>query len=110
MRKKMDCKEFERLIPGFIRQRLDYQSLKRFCEHMEQCENCKEELVIQFLVMEGVQRLEDGRAFDLQKELNRRLDEAKRKIGVRGNMIRLGIAMEIAAVCLLGGIIVWLLM
>ncbi len=110
MRKKMDCKEFERLIPGFIKHRLDYQSLKRFFEHMEQCENCKEELDIQFLVTEGVQRLEDGRAFDLQKELDRRLGEAKRKIRVRGNMIRLGIVMEIAAACLLAGIIAWLLM
>lgn len=102
----MDCKEFEKLIPGFIEDRLDYSSMKRFSEHMEKCDNCKEEVVIQLLVTEGVHRLEDGRAFDLQKELDRRLNRIKRKIKIQGNMIRLGIAMEIAAVGLLIGIVV----
>lgn len=104
----MDCKEFEKLIPDFIEDRLDYSSMKRFNEHMERCSNCKEELVIQFLVTEGVQRLEDGRAFDLQKEMNQRISRIKRKIRFHGNMIRLGIAMEIAAVCILIGIAVWI--
>ncbi len=106
----MDCKEFEKLIPGFIEDKLDYSAMKRFSEHMKQCENCKEELIIQFLVTEGVQRLEDGRAFDLQKELEQRLNEANRKIKVHGNMIKLGIAIEVAAVCILVGIAVWILM
>lgn len=106
----MNCKEFEKLIPGFIEDRLDYSSMKRFSEHMEKCDNCKEELVIQLLVTEGVQRLEDGRAFDLQKELDRRMNRIKRKIRIHGNMIRMGIAMEIAAVGLLIGIAVRILM
>lgn len=106
----MNCKEFEKLIPGFIKDKLDYSAMKRFSEHLEQCDNCKEELIIQFLVTEGVQRLEDGRAFDLQKEMDQRLNRIKRKIKVHGNMIKLGIAMEIAAVCLLAGILTWVLM
>ena len=105
----MNCKEFEKLIPGFIEDKLDYSAMKRFSEHLEQCDNCREELVIQFLVTEGVQRLEDGRAFDLQKEMDLRLNSIKRKIRVHGNMIKLGIAMEIAAVSLLIGILTWVL-
>lgn len=106
----MNCKEFEKMIPGFIEDRLDYSSMKRFSEHMEKCDNCKEELVIQLLVTEGVQRLEDGRAFDLQKELDRRVNRIKRKIRIHGNMIRMGIAMEIAAVGILIGIAARILM
>lgn len=106
----MNCKEFEKLIPGFIEDKLDYSAMKRFSEHLEQCDNCKEELIIQFLVTEGVQRLEDGRAFDLQKEMDQRLNRIKRKIKIHGNMIKLGIAMEIVAVCLLAGILTWVLM
>lgn len=105
----MDCKEFERLIPGFVEDQLAYSSMKRFCGHLEQCADCREELIIQFLVTEGVQRLEDGEAFDLQKELDRKLNRMKKKIRVHGNMIKLGVAMEIAAVCILAGIAVWLL-
>ncbi len=101
----MQCKEFEKLIPGFIGNKLDYSAMKRFSEHLKQCDNCKEELVIQFLVTEGVQRLEDGGAFDLQKEMDQRISRIKRRIRLYGNMIRLGIVMEIAAVCIL----IWIL-
>lgn len=106
----MDCKEFEKLIPRFIGDRMDYSSMKRFCRHMDGCANCREELVIQFLVTEGVQKLEEGEAFDLQRELDRRLNRMKRKIRLHRNMIRLGVAMEIAAVCILAGIAVWTLL
>lgn len=106
----MDCKEFERMIPDFIARRLDYPALKRFCEHMEHCEECREELSIQFLVSEGVQRLEDGRAFDFQRELIQRLEEARKKVRFHTGLMRLGLMMEIAAVGLLAGIIVWILL
>lgn len=105
----MECKEFERLIPDFIEDNMDYPTLKQFCEHMNTCPECKEELVIQFLVTEGIQRLEDGRAFDLQKELNTRMEDAGKKIRVHTGFLRLGLMMEIVAVCLLVGIVLWIL-
>ena len=105
----MECKEFERLIPDFIEDKLDYPTLKQFYEHMNVCAECKEELVIQFLVTEGIQRLEDGNAFDLQKELNTRMEDARKKIRVNSTFLRLGLIMEIAAVCLLAGIVLWIL-
>ena len=81
---QMSCKQFEKLIPDFIAKKLDYPDLKRFYEHMEQCADCREELDIQFLVMQGIQRLEDGNAFDLQFELRQRLEETRRKIHIHG--------------------------
>lgn len=105
----MDCKEFEKRIPDFIDRKLDYLSLKRFSGHMEECENCKEELVIQFLVTEGIQRLEDGNAFDLQSELEQRLEEARRKLRFHGRILHFGIALEILSVILLIGIVIWVL-
>ena len=105
----MDCKEFEKLIPEFIEGKLDYPTLKKFSEHMEQCEDCKEELTIQFLVTEGIQRLEDGSAFDLQKELSARMAEAKRKIRFHNSFLRFGLVMEILAACVMAGVIIWIL-
>ena len=106
----MDCKEFERLIPDFISDKLDYQNMKRFNDHMEHCENCQEELSSKFLVTEGMQRLEDGRAFDLQKELRQHLEEAKKYVRVHDTFMRVGLVLEIAAVCLLAGCILWILL
>ncbi len=105
----MDCKEFEKRIPDFIARKLDYPALKRFSEHMEKCGNCREELVIQFLVTEGIQRLEDGGAFDLQSELEQRLWEARRKIRFNSRVLRFGVALEILAVAMLAGIVIWVL-
>ena len=104
----MDCKEFERLIPQFIERKLDFMTLKSFCSHMEKCPACKEELVIQFLVTEGMQRLEEGDAFDLQKELDQRLNEARRKVRFHLRFLSVGEALEVLV--LLGIIIavIWL--
>ena len=102
----MNCKEFEKLIPDYIARKMNYITLKRFSEHMEHCENCKEELTIKFLVTEGIQRLEDGRAFDLQAELNGRLNEAKKEIDRSGKFMRLGFALELIALSMVAGIIV----
>ena len=106
----MDCKEFERLIPDFVSDKLNYQDLKYFITHMGYCEDCREELTIQFLVTEGMQRLEDGRAFDLQKELRQRLEEAKKYVRRHDTYMRVGFILEIAVVGLLAGCMTWILL
>lgn len=78
----MDCKEFERKIPSFLQNNMDYESMEEFHKHMSECNNCKEELSIQFLVQEGIRHLENGDAFNLDEELNGRI-EANRKSHAR---------------------------
>lgn len=106
----MTCKEFEKNIPNFIKRKLDFFTLQEFCEHMEDCENCGEELVIQFLVAEGMQRLEDGDAFDLQRELDARAAEAERKIRFHGAFLQVGLVLELLAVFGIAGAVVWILL
>ncbi len=105
----MDCREFERLIPDFMKQKLDFLTLERFHGHMEECANCKEELVIQFLVSEGMQRLEEGDAFDLQKELDQRLSETRRKVKFHYAFLRVGLGLEILSALAIAGVIVLIL-
>ena len=108
--KKMECKDFEKRIPDFIAKKMDYPTLKRFYEHVQQCPDCREELDIQFLVQEGMQRLEEGNAFDLQTELEQLMEEAVKSIRYHSAFLYLGIAMEIVAVVLLAGIVIWILL
>ena len=105
----MDCKEFEKMIPAYIVQKLPYADLKRFCEHARQCGECREELTIQFLTTEGIQRLEDGGAFDLQKELSQHEADARRKIRFHGVFLNVGLVLEIVAVCAIFGMVIWIL-
>lgn len=85
-------------IPEFINRKMEYRDLVKFLEHIETCENCKEELTIQFLVAEGMARLEEGSAFDLQKELENRMEECEWQIRRHKYLKCVNITMEIVAV------------
>lgn len=76
----MTCKEADQIIIDFFDNNLELKELKSFVYHMENCEDCLEELTIQYLVHEGMQRLEDGEILDLNKDLNNKIEMAKRKI------------------------------
>ena len=82
----MNCKEVEKLIPFFLEDDLDTEDLHDFMEHIEKCSECKEELSIQFLVSEGMARLETGNVFDLQNELTVRIENAEHALKIRENM------------------------
>ena len=83
----MTCKEVEKTIPLFLEDDLDTDDLREFLEHIEQCKECEEELSIQFLVLEGLSRLEAGNVFDLKNELDFQMEEAEHALWRRENMI-----------------------
>ena len=102
----MTCKDAEKLIPSFLDDDLDNQDLSDFLDHIDNCPECKEELTIQFLVRVGMQRLEDGNTFNLVKELERELADAKKKMHRRKTLVLISYILEIAvaamfALCLL---------
>mgnify|MGYP002508332208 CR=1 FL=1 len=81
-KEKLQCMHAAKMIPAFISKELSYRELERFMEHMEECDNCREELSIQFLVEVGLNSLEAGNTFDLQEELNTALEEARKKVKI----------------------------
>ena len=74
------------MIPAFLEDELDTEDLHEFIEHIDKCNECKEELSIQILVSEGMARLETGNVFDLQNELAARIVNAEHALKVRENM------------------------
>lgn len=95
---KLNCKEADKLIPYFLKNELNNHDLKRFVEHIAGCPDCKEELSIQFLVEEGMNRLEEGGSFDLQSELNKRLEGEKTKMRFRTGFQVFVYTLEILAI------------
>lgn len=90
----------EKLIPQFLDDDLDNQDLSDFLDHIDSCPECKEELTIQFLVRVGMQRLEDGNTFNLVKELERELADAKRKMHRRKTLVLVSYVLEISVAAL----------
>lgn len=93
----MDCKEAEKLISAFIEKKLNHKQLKQFLAHVDTCPECREELTIQFLISEGMVRLEQGSAFDLQKELDARMDAAAHEIRMHNTVKYIGVTLEVVA-------------
>lgn len=71
----MDCKSIQKLIPKFLKNECTSKEEEKILEHIKDCADCREELTIEFLLAEGLNRLESGESFDLNKELNKRLKE-----------------------------------
>ena len=59
---------------------MNNRQAKEFFAHMQECEICKEELRIQYLISEGTKKLEEGDSFDLNKELDIKLEKTKKKL------------------------------
>ena len=109
MERVIDCKECEHLIPDFLNQILDYKTLKKFKEHINDCPDCKEELAIQYLVIEGMPRLEEGSALDLQGELDKRMNEAERKVKFHNSFVFLGFIVEMIGIFAILGFVLWII-
>ena len=105
----MECKTFEKRIPDFLKKKLDYVTLKNFLDHMEQCPSCKEEVTIQFLMDEGLVRLEEGSAFDLKRELSLKLEEASRRIKRHDRMVRIGAFFEYLVMLGTAVFVIWII-
>lgn len=97
----MECKEAEKLIRKFIDDELDFMESVQFLEHIKECGNCREELAIQFLVSEGMANLEEGVAFDLQGELERRMKKVEKRIARHENLRYLSYVIEFFAIVLI---------
>nr|MBQ8252872.1 zf-HC2 domain-containing protein [Lachnospiraceae bacterium] len=97
----MDCKMIQRLIPAFLRDELKGRELMHFLRHMDTCEECKEELTIQYLSSEGISRLEEGKTFDLDRELMEYMVRAENGIKRRRNLILGFFAFEVTAILII---------
>lgn len=82
----MNCKDTDKSIPRFFDGELEGRELTEFLKHIKNCNDCKEELSIYFLASEGIARLEEGSSFDLDKELESRLDEQEYHIKMRHSL------------------------
>lgn len=99
----MDCKETQKHINEFLSDNLDDDITEEFMHHVTECKECMEELTIQYLVTEGLQRLETASAFDAQRELEEKLEAAmaKRKLHrkIKVIMFATGVILAIALIC-----------
>ena len=75
----MNCYECKKRIKDFLNDSLNSKNCIAFVEHVKSCNECMEELSIEFLVNEGLKRLDTATSFDLERELNEKINQAYSK-------------------------------
>ena len=72
----MDCKETQRCIHLFLKDELDWDTAQKFVEHVRSCNECMEELTIEYLLSEGMSRLENADDIDEGSHVVREVSES----------------------------------
>ena len=75
----MNCYECKKRIKDFLNDSLNSKTCIEFIDHVRSCKDCMEELSIEFLVNEGLKRLDTATSFDLERELNDKINQSYHK-------------------------------
>ncbi len=101
----MDCKETQRSIGSFLKDEMDFNTACKFVEHVHCCNECMEELTIEYLLLEGMNRLENADDIDVESELEEKLNQILKKKKSR-EQLKAGLFLVVAVLAcmlLLGG-------
>lgn len=93
----MDAREHKNMeeeIPEFLEDRLSNERLDRFLVHLKECASCRDELSIQYLVKEGLPRIEAGESFSLNEDLAAYVDLENRRLNRRLRLAFVAFALE----------------
>ncbi len=111
---RMDCKKAEKLIPKFLKKECTEKEEIALLEHVNVCPDCKEEMTIQLLLSEGLNRLESGESFDLKEELEWRLKgnkgekrPVKKRLSSESREILADILTGAIVVAVIIGVLIW---
>lgn len=80
----MDCMNYRMNMLPYLKHELGIKKTRELLSHVEGCAECKEELKVQFLVMEGMKRLEYGKTFHLEEDFEKSLKASAREYKMRG--------------------------
>lgn len=73
----MTCMEAEKMVIPYINDELSPTELEDFIEHIETCENCREELEIHYMVDVGLKKLDEADGtYDIVGDLKRKLEDS----------------------------------
>ncbi len=85
----MDCINYRMNMLPYLKHELSIKKTRKLLSHVESCAECKEELKVQFLVMEGMKRLEYGKTFHLEEEFEESLKASVREYNRRDTIQKL---------------------
>lgn len=80
IKKPLDCKSIEKMIPIYLEDKLEAYQMLALLNHVKKCQECKEELSIQYMVSEGLTRAEEENNYNLVEGLDLKIKDSYKKI------------------------------
>ncbi len=62
-------------MPAFLKDELDWRTSEKLALHIKSCKDCMGELTIEYLLYEGMDKIEESNEFDVQGELENLLEK-----------------------------------
>ena len=85
----MDCIEFNKMIGPYLKGELSDEELNDFLHHLDHCAQCDEELEINYIVSEGMERLDRDKAdYDLSRAYSESKQGSRHYMQLRKSLIR----------------------
>ena len=81
----MKCHDVQRMISGFIEEKLTDEQLEGFLEHIENCQDCYDELEVYYMITIGLMQLDEDHTgtMDLKKNLKDFISEQNKELYMR---------------------------
>ena len=77
----MTCVEAEKMVVPYMKDELSPTELEDFLDHINTCENCREELEIHYMVDMGLKKLDEADGtYDIVGDLKRKVAESYRSL------------------------------
>ena len=108
--RKVDCKKIERMIPRYLENKLSVYEMQAMLDHMRECKNCKEELTIQYMVSEGLNKAEIENDYNLLQSLENKIIDSYKQIKSHDFLYFGFVFCIIAIVCLVIGSVVTIIL
>ncbi len=93
----MNCRGYMKNFTSFLNDELPERKARLMLKHLNSCHTCREEMRIQYILQEGMHRLEFGGTLDINSDFEKMISEREKKL--RNNrLVRFikGIAMTAA--------------
>lgn len=96
----MTCLEAQSKIIAYIEYKLDKDEKQDFLRHIQCCEECREELVIYYTMIEGMRQLDDNMPLthDFSEELNWRMQQELKSSRKKRDLVRSSVGIGVIAV------------
>ncbi len=81
----MECFEVDTKIISYLENALEDDELEAFLEHLNECEDCRNEVALYFTLIEGLKQMDEDeiKIFDFQAEYQKQRKERLRDVVLR---------------------------